>query len=65
MFLLATGIGPLFHAFLSERYGRRPIYLAGFALFIIASIACACAPDGDDLIAYRFFQAFGSSAAQR
>lgn len=64
LFMAALGIGPLYHAFLSERFGRRPIYLAGFTLYTLASVACAVAPDGDDLVAYRFFQAFGSSAAQ-
>ncbi|KAG9051192.1 hypothetical protein FS837_011307 [Tulasnella sp. UAMH 9824] len=64
LFMAALGIGPLYHAFLSERFGRRPVYLGGFTLFTLASVACAVAPDGDDLVAYRFFQAFGSSAAQ-
>ncbi|KIO34455.1 hypothetical protein M407DRAFT_64497 [Tulasnella calospora MUT 4182] len=64
LYMAALGIGPLYHAFLSERFGRRPVYLGGFILFTLASVACAVAPDGDDLVAYRFFQAFGSSAAQ-
>lgn len=65
MFLTALGIGPLYHAFLSERFGRRPIYIAGFVLYTFASVACALAPTGKALVGFRFVQAFGSSAAQR
>jgi len=64
LFLLALGIGPLYHAYLSERFGRRPVYLGGFLLYTLASVACALANDGDNLVVFRFFQAFGSSAAQ-
>ncbi|KAG8902728.1 hypothetical protein FRB99_004207 [Tulasnella sp. 403] len=64
MFLVALGLGPLYHAFLCEKFGRRPIYLCGFSLYTLASVACALSPDGDALVVCRFFQAFGSSAAQ-
>ncbi|KAG9028615.1 hypothetical protein FRB95_006293 [Tulasnella sp. JGI-2019a] len=64
LFLVALGIGPLYHAFLSERYGRRPGYLAGFIVYTLASVACALSPTGRTLITFRFIQAFGASAAQ-
>ncbi|KAG8863105.1 hypothetical protein FRB96_009286 [Tulasnella sp. 330] len=64
LFLVALGIGPLYHAFLSERFGRRPVYLGGFVLYTLASVACALSPTGPTLILFRFIQAFGASAAQ-
>lgn len=65
MFMTALGVGPLYHAFLSEKFGRRPVYIFGFVLYTVASVACALAPTGQDLVGFRFVQAFGASAAQR
>lgn len=64
VFLLSIGISPIWHAFLSERYGRRPVYIFGFLLYIIASIFCALAPNAAALTGLRFLQAMGSSCAQ-
>jgi DHA1 family bicyclomycin/chloramphenicol resistance-like MFS transporter len=47
----------------SDRWGRRPVLLWGLALFVLASAACALAQDVRVLIAARFFQAVGVSAA--
>ena len=47
---------------LSDRYGRRPLLLAGFGISFAASLACAFAPDVETLIAMRFVQAFGACA---
>ncbi|KAG9105040.1 hypothetical protein FRC06_000013 [Ceratobasidium sp. 370] len=64
LFLCATGVAPLWYAFLSERYGRRPIYLAGFLIFTLASILCAVATNVGFLLCFRFIQATGASCAQ-
>ncbi|MBX9710846.1 MAG: MFS transporter [Xanthobacteraceae bacterium] len=39
-----------------DRYGRRRLLIAGVALFALASIACACAPDLVTMFAGRFAQ---------
>lgn len=45
------GIGPL-----SDRFGRRPVLIAGLAVFTLASIAATAAPTIDVLIALRVVQ---------
>jgi MFS transporter, DHA1 family, multidrug resistance protein len=50
-------VGPL-----SDRFGRRPILVAGVALYLAASIACAFAPTIEFLTAARALQAIGACA---
>lgn len=64
LFLCATGIAPLWHAFFSERYGRRPVYLVGFLVFTLASVLCAVSQNVEMLLSFRFIQASGASCAQ-
>jgi EmrB/QacA subfamily drug resistance transporter len=47
---------------LADRYGRRAGFLAGLALFTIASAACAVSPDLWSLVAFRGLQAVGAAA---
>lgn len=44
---------------LSDRYGRRPVLLAGTLLYLLATLACACAENATVLIIARLFQALG------
>jgi MFS transporter, DHA1 family, multidrug resistance protein len=46
---------------LSDRFGRRPVLLAGIALMVAASAACVFAESLPQLIAARFFQALGGA----
>jgi len=46
---------------LCDRLGRRPVMLVGFAVFVVASLACAFVDRLDVLIALRFLQAAGVS----
>ena len=46
----------------SDRFGRRPILLTGFAIYVLASIACAFAPSIELLIVARALQAIGACA---
>src|SRR5712671_4601258 len=46
---------------LSDRFGRRPVLLAGLGLMVAASAACIFAETLPQLIAARFFQALGGA----
>ncbi len=61
-FLAGFAMTQLIHGPLSDRFGRKPVLLAGVAIFIFASIACALSPSIEALIAWRFVQACGACA---
>jgi MFS transporter, DHA1 family, multidrug resistance protein len=46
---------------LSDRFGRRPVLLAGLGLMVVASAGCMFADTLPQLIAARFFQALGGA----
>lgn len=47
---------------ISDRFGRRPVMIAGLSLFLAASLLCAWAPNVEWLLVGRFLQAFGGAA---
>src|SRR5207237_51026 len=47
---------------LSDKFGRRPVLLAGLGLMVAASIGCSFAETLPQLIAARFFQALGGAS---
>ncbi|MFA5237980.1 MAG: MFS transporter, partial [Methanoregula sp.] len=63
LFFIFFSFGMLFWGPLSDKYGRRPVLLAGLALYIAASAACAISWDIWHLIFFRILQAIGGSAA--
>ncbi|HEX4192864.1 MAG TPA: multidrug effflux MFS transporter [Stellaceae bacterium] len=58
--LFTMAIVTLFYGSLSDRYGRRPVLLAGLALFVIGSALSAFAVSVAMLIAGRVIQAIGA-----
>lgn len=46
---------------LADRHGRRPVLLAGIALYLLASLACALAPTIEALLALRLLQGFAAA----
>jgi DHA1 family bicyclomycin/chloramphenicol resistance-like MFS transporter len=60
-FLVGFAVGQILYGPLSDRLGRRPVLLAGLAIFLAATIACAVSPTIEWLIGARFLQALGAS----
>jgi len=60
--LFATAVGTLLWGVMSDRYGRRPMLLWGFAMFVAGTIMCYYAPTITVLAAARVVQSFGSAA---
>ena len=54
--LIGLGVGQLFAGPISDARGRRPVLLVGLAAYVVASLACAAAPDVWVLIVVRFAQ---------
>jgi len=61
-FVAGFAIGQYAYGPLSDRFGRRPLMLAGLALYVAASVAAAIAATVEVLIAARFVQAIGMSS---
>ncbi len=60
IFMLGTSFALPFWGPLADRFGRRPILISGFLLFIVSSIGCAYAKDINALIFFRFVQSVGA-----
>jgi len=63
LFFVFFSIGTLLWGPLSDKYGRKPVLMAGLIIYTLASVLCACAGDIYQLITFRVFQAVGGSAA--
>ncbi len=58
-YLAGVAVGQLLYGPLSDRYGRRPLAIAGLALFLLASLGAAGAGSVGGLILGRVVQAVG------
>lgn len=61
-FMVGLALGQLVIGPLSDRFGRRPLMLAGTLVCVLASAACALAPTVELLTAFRFLQGFSGAA---
>ena len=62
LFLLAFAASQLVYGPASDRFGRRPVLIAGLVLFIAGGVISLLAPSAEMLIAGRIVQGFGGGA---
>ncbi len=62
LYLIGLAIGQLLYGPVSDRFGRRPVVLAGLSLFSAASVVTAVAPNAAVLIGARIMQSIGGCA---
>ncbi|MEK6309931.1 MAG: multidrug effflux MFS transporter [Curtobacterium sp.] len=61
-FLVAFAVGQLLAGPVSDGIGRRPMLLVGTAVFALASVGCALAPDAVTLVVARVLQGLAGAA---
>ncbi|RYP20275.1 hypothetical protein DL767_009486 [Monosporascus sp. MG133] len=61
LFLIGYIVGPLVLAPLSEHFGRKPILVCSFTVYLTFTIGCAFAPTFSALVAFRLFAGIGSA----
>ncbi len=62
LFLLSLAMSQLIYGPMSDRFGRRPVLIAGLGLFIAGGLICMVAPSAEVLIAARVLQGIGGGA---
>ncbi|MFI1357239.1 MFS transporter [Streptomyces sp. NPDC020898] len=63
-YLLAVTVSLPVYGKLSDTFGRKPVLIAGAALFLLGSLLCALAWNMGALIAFRIIQGLGGGALQ-
>lgn len=58
-YLVGLSLGQLLLGLLSDRFGRRPVLLAGLLLYVLSSAALVMAPNLESVLIARVFQALG------
>lgn len=61
LYMVGLGCSQIVMGPLSDRFGRRPVLLAGLSLMVVASVGSIFAESLPQLIAARFLQAFGGA----
>ena len=62
LYMVGIACSQLIMGPLSDRFGRRPVLLAGLCLMVAAGVACIFAENLPQLIAARFLQALGGAS---
>jgi DHA1 family bicyclomycin/chloramphenicol resistance-like MFS transporter len=61
--ILAFGLAQIGWGPLADRYGRRPVLLAGLSLFVLASLGCLLSGSAEALVGWRALQGAALAAA--
>lgn len=62
LYMLGFAVGQVAHGPISDAFGRKPVLLAGLAVYAAASFACMLATQFDTLLAARFVQGVACAA---
>ena len=62
IFIAGFSTAPIAVGPLADRYGRKPVMLAGLVLFTFCALGCALAPSIGALLAFRLVQGVGAGA---
>lgn len=60
-FIMATGLGQMLAGPLSDRFGRKPVILAGLSIYSAGALLCLVAPAIEWLLAGRCIQGLGAA----
>ena len=63
LYLAGFAVGQIIYGPIADRFGRKPVIMAAFALYCVATAACLAAPTIEWLIAGRMVQAFGAAGS--
>jgi MFS transporter, DHA1 family, multidrug resistance protein len=63
LFFIFFALGTLFWGPMSDKYGRKPVLLAGILLYTVASLSCVFSTNIYALILFRVLQAIGCGSA--
>ena len=63
-YLLGFGAAQIIYGTLADRFGRRPILLGGLAIYALASLAAAFAPDFTTMMIARVVQGIGAAGTR-
>lgn len=63
-YFLGLAAGQLFYGPLSDRYGRKPLLVAGLSIYLVAAFAAVTVGDFQHLLWARLLQGFGGAASR-
>lgn len=62
LFIFASAFGQLIYGSASDRFGRKPVLLAGLVIYTVSALVAALAPSIEVVLVARAFQGLGSAA---